>query len=171
MSAGKAGHLLERAVDPDIGVEIDDGGRTRPEEMFQEYRFDGRRKFGDIIDRGELADLVVLQADVTEPDARERLTAFVERSMFVVDQKNRKGAARMVSEKRVREDAGMSQVVTRDNGASGYQGKPITLSVFVRRISDAHRREHRVPQPHVKASPALIIDQEFLSGATAGAAS
>ena len=49
--------LVERAVELDVRIEIDDIASRPRQEVTQEARLDRRRELGDIVDGGELTDL------------------------------------------------------------------------------------------------------------------
>ncbi len=57
MRRGEAATLVERVVDADVGVEIDDLVASFVQQLAQQQRLDGGRQLGDVVDAGEPADL------------------------------------------------------------------------------------------------------------------
>ena len=98
MLAREVGCLVERSVQLDVRIQIDDVAHTGRQQMPEKRRLDRGRELRDVVDRNQRADLVAIETDLLRRGI-ERFPAPIDVTRLVVDQKDREAPAGMVLEK------------------------------------------------------------------------
>ena len=122
---GQVGDRLERIVNPDVGVEIDDLPLPAVEQVPEKDGLDRRCQLGDVVDAGQTPDLERLEPEVAESQPRDAVIDAAARTKvrpLVVNEQDREPSVGMVRQKRIGEHLRERQVVARDDGARIQHG-------------------------------------------------
>src|SRR5262245_14524672 len=112
--------VLQRTVDLDVRVEIEDAAAVIGKQVLQKTRFDRSRKLRNIVDRRQSADFCSSQSDVAQSNALELFAARIKLPGLVVDEQKDEPTLGMMLKERTRQDPNVSNVVTCRNGADSY---------------------------------------------------
>src|SRR5436190_2626581 len=119
--------VLQRTVDLDVGVQIQDAAAVIGEHVLKKARLDCGRKLCDIVDCRQAANFRSIETDVAQSNTFERLMGRIKLPGLVVDEQEDEPATGMMLEERTRQDPNVSNIVARGNGASSDH-QPLTAT-------------------------------------------